>query len=439
MKLRVFQSDKGDCLLLEAATGELVLCDGGIGKSMKERVRAELGQLHVQGREIEYVYVSHVDNDHINGVLELLGDAWNWKQFDSGQADSEPEGPRPPVIKGVLHNGFKDQLAEVDMTLEKITQAAAAAPALEQPGGGVTVLAAPSTQAMSQIVARVTDIPESLELDRLIAPDRLNIPLNKLPRARAPRRLLYAGHPRGSFQIGTMTFTLLGPTKRELESLKTGWINFLKEEGDALKERLDELDNRIVAFDVNRHSESGFSSRDWHGVPAFENVTVPNIASLMFMVEERVEGREEKKTLLLTGDGHQTFILAGLERTGFLEKGGKLHINVLKVQHHGSERNLKEDFAQRVTADHYVFCGNGEHENPDLGVIDIVFNSRQGPDDQSPFEFWFSTTPNLEEEGETARFDYFVRVQAHVADLQEQSGGRLTVHYNEGVGIDLPI
>ena len=40
MKLRIFQSAQGDCLLLEAKDKKLVLCDGGMRSSIKSHVRA---------------------------------------------------------------------------------------------------------------------------------------------------------------------------------------------------------------------------------------------------------------------------------------------------------------------------------------------------------------------------------------------------------------
>jgi hypothetical protein len=46
-------------------------------------------------------------------------------------------------------------------------------------------------------------------------------------------------------------------------------------------------------------------------------------------------------------------------------------VDVLKIQHHGSENNLDEQFARTVSADHYVFCGNGSHGNPETDVIDL--------------------------------------------------------------------
>jgi hypothetical protein len=113
----------------------------------------------------------------------------------------------------------------------------------------------------------------------------------------------------------------------------------------------------------------------------------------MFMVEEN------GKRLLLTGDSQQEKILEGLKATGYLDDG-YIHLDVLKVQHHGSEHNLDENFARHVSADHYIFCGNGTHGNPEPKVLDIVYKSRMGvkskltqaPDAKGKkFTFWFST------------------------------------------------
>ncbi len=50
MRLTIFESDQGDCLLLEGKSGHLVLCDGGMRRSMSEVVRQELSNL---GRAID--------------------------------------------------------------------------------------------------------------------------------------------------------------------------------------------------------------------------------------------------------------------------------------------------------------------------------------------------------------------------------------------------
>ena len=95
---------------------------------------------------------------------------------------------------------------------------------------------------------------------------------------------------------------------------------------------------------------------------------------------------------------------------------------------------MDEDFASKVSADHYIFCGNGEHENPDLRVIDILFNSRSDDDDK--FHFWFSTTSALQNEG-TKKREYFAELEEHVDELKGDSGGRLKLHFNQHAFIEL--
>jgi beta-lactamase superfamily II metal-dependent hydrolase len=78
----------------------------------------------------------------------------------------------------------------------------------------------------------------------------------------------------------------------------------------------------------------------------------------MFLVEEN------NKTLLMTGDGHSRDILKGLKAAKRLDANGGLHVDILKVQHHGSEHNIDKDFTRVISADNYIFCGNGSHTNP---------------------------------------------------------------------------
>jgi hypothetical protein len=430
MELRIFQSDKGDCILLESKTGELVLCDGGMSASLKEHVRDELSLLRDADppRALELVYVSHIDSDHISGVLQLLKDEVEWRVYDHHQASGtpikKPRVPRPPVIKGILHNAFRDQIGQNQKAIEQML--AATAPSLFATAVPQLVDAAREMQDIA------TSIPEALQVSRLVSADALDIPVNRPPGAHGPARLLFAGQPTDTFSVGAMRFTLVGPTKSELESLRDGWQTWLRENKERVRKLRAELKRRVESFAAGALDGSPFDLRDWNGIPDHEGVSAPNVASLMYLVEE------DGKTLLLTGDGQQDFILAGLERIGVLADGGGAHLDVLKVQHHGSENNMDKEFARRVSAKHYVFCGNGEHGNPDLRVIDIVARSRlsksagtralAAPAD-APFHFWFSTHSSMLEEGSEKR-EAFEAVERRVAKWVAQSDGRMRAHYN---------
>jgi len=103
---------------------------------------------------------------------------------------------------------------------------------------------------------------------------------------------------------------------------------------------------------------------------AFVDKSVPNLSSLVLLA------KVDDKTMLLTGDARGDKILEGLEAIGAIEADGTLHVDILKVPHHGSSNNAALEFFERISADHYVFSGNGEHGNPERETLEMLFEAR---------------------------------------------------------------
>ena len=149
------------------------------------------------------------------------------------------------------------------------------------------------------------------------------------------------------------------------------------------------------------------------------------------------------QTALLTGDGHQDHILSGLERQCFLQQNAGLHVDVLKVQHHGSNHNMDETFTRRISATHYVFGANGDYGNPDDDVLDAIFESRFGaadkralaaPGGNAKVHFWFSTSSQMVPEGSKRTRFKAIETKVKAWALQQN---RLVLHLNEGASIPL--
>jgi glyoxylase-like metal-dependent hydrolase (beta-lactamase superfamily II) len=433
MNIRIYQSSKGDCLLIEGSNGGRVLCDGGMSSSMRDHVRESLSRLD----GIDAVYVSHIDQDHISGVLALLQDLLAWKVFRHHDARGDgdvrrPTVPEPPVVGGIWHNAFHHLITRNRGAIEDLL--AAAAPALH--GTGLAEM----TQAGDEMENIANSIPEAMEVSALIQPELLNIPLNRPPGRSGAGELLLIEEPNDPFRIGSMSFQLIGPSKKQLRRLRKGWDNWLRENRDRVTEIRREIARRVSEFASGSLDGMPFDLGDWNGVPDFEDVTVPNTASLMFLVEDA--GR----TVLLTGDSHHDLVLEGLEDTGNL-RPGHIHVDVLKVQHHGSEHNVDRNFCRRVSADHYVFCGNGSSGNPEREVLQMFCESRIGPGpnralapeaEGRPFHFWFSTTAAHQPRGSRDR-QSFEQTERIVDELRQGSNGRLEVHFNERDFIDLQL
>lgn len=79
--IKMFPAKSGDCFLIEFIKADFrVLIDGGFLETYRMSLRPYLKQLNGEGKRINLMIISHIDQDHINGLKALLkenGDAAN--------------------------------------------------------------------------------------------------------------------------------------------------------------------------------------------------------------------------------------------------------------------------------------------------------------------------------------------------------------------------
>jgi beta-lactamase superfamily II metal-dependent hydrolase len=430
MKLTVFQAGKGDSLLLRAEDGTTILADGGMYDAYKEHVAPALGAIHASGGELDLLYVSHIDQDHISGVLELFKDELNWRvvayQRRNGNDDApSPDRPRPPKVKHLWHNAFHEQVPDNAGEIEDLL--AAQAPVLEASARASLRKEAPVYRELA------TSISEGIELSRRAGIEQLRIPLNK----HFEGRLALVREDQRPIRVGGFKLTVIGPFREDLEVLRTKWNEWLtkhRRQHEDLKRRMRRESERLPTTELEllheplRAAAGGLGDRS--------DVTPPNLASLMLLAE--ADGR----TVLLTGDGHAREIVRGLKEAGRLDAQGRIHVDVLKVQHHGAVANLTPAFAREVTADAYVFCGDGEHGNPEPRVVREIIDARLGSNGtpaagpRRQFKLLFNSSSQSSPD----------RYQEHMRDLEKEvakrvgeSGGRLKFSFATGSSFNLTL
>ncbi len=380
----MFHAGDGDCLLLTSTRPDAagveqeyhVLVDGGRKEAFRDNARRVLYALP----RIDLAYVSHIDDDHISGVLGITEDAVQWKVYrhleERGESPSKPSFPEPPPIEEIWHNSLFELVGD---DLEPDTAGALATSA--------RLLAGAMEEEARLEAQRVDDLAtgerSAMELSRRISDRQLGIKRNR-PR----NRLMQLGN--SSYRrIGPFTLQVLAPTEEAITALRADWAAWIRNNHEALKKLQAEMlvdEGRLGALDAHRVVEPLASSSLGSG-----GITPPNLASLMLFVRDR-----QAVTVLLAGDGSSEDVLAGLEHYGRLDDSGRIHVSALKVQHHGAVANVSADFVDRVTADHYLFCGNGAHHNPERDVIEAFAAARLGIDrmpiwPNRDFHFWFSS------------------------------------------------
>ncbi len=84
MKITVFHAADGDCFLVtsSAAPVRRILVDGGRKASYEANTRKVLGKLRDNDDKLDVICVSHIDDDHISGILRLVEDEVEWRAFE---------------------------------------------------------------------------------------------------------------------------------------------------------------------------------------------------------------------------------------------------------------------------------------------------------------------------------------------------------------------
>jgi beta-lactamase superfamily II metal-dependent hydrolase len=333
--LDVRRAHKGDSLLLHYGSEQeprLIVIDGGPGDVYHPHLRPRLDQikeahgLEEQPLRIDVLMVSHVDDDHINGILELTSEL---------RSATDEERPLPYRVLSLWHNSFDELLKTKPEQLEAEASFGTAALSGEEEVADDEELDAAKVLA---------SIPQGHQL-RTDA-KFLKWPINK---EFGTELVMATDKPEVVTLHKTLKLTVAGPMNRELKKLQNAHDEWLKD----------------LAAKKKKKSGSPVAA-----LAAYTDVSVPNLSSIVLLAE--VEG----KRMLLTGDARGDKILEGLGLAGLLDEAGKLHVDLLKGPHHGSARNVEQEFFERVTADHYVFSGDGQHGNPERETLEMLFDAR---------------------------------------------------------------
>jgi len=422
MKIKVYRSGNGDCLLIESADGKRILADGGVPKTYERHIAEPLGSLRDNGEHIDVAYVSHIDRDHIGGILAMLDNEVAWRVFDfqtqQGRDWDRPDRPRPPEIAAIWHNAFFDDVTKNTPDAVDILARTGSVFAYARDQADL-VAAAEQTHFLGQSVG------DAIEVTRRIGEAQLGIPLN--PEFDGKFMVRKSAAP--DVTVGSIDVHVLAPTKTELEKLRREWNGWLDDKKDYLA-RLLRPHERDEARLPSEQPDTllRVAERQAIALSSSHGVTPPNLASLVVLLEEN------GTRALMTGDAADETIIDGLKALDLIDGDDGIHVDVLKVPHHGADNSYSDTFADTVIADHYVFCGDGHSHNPEPDVIDGYLRARLGRDGApsphpkagEPFTFWFNCSSALSSDSHR---DFWQAHEDKLTPLMADSSGRFTVNF----------
>ena len=346
--IEMLPAQQGDALWIEygsATKPHRILVDGGTPPTA-EAIRTRVGGMKPSDRSFELLIVTHIDTDHIGGILKLLADRTLGLTFDDVWFNAWPQ------IEGIGtgHTLGTAEEPDVDQVLGPVD------------GEILNRLLDFRGSALARGWNRAFG---SARDTRVAIPDRGDLPVVTLP--------------------GGMRLTVLGPSLARLRKLRTNWEDVIRETKLTDAER----DALVTAGARRRGLTLGTSDLPDAAAKKFSADTTPANGSSIIVLAEF-----EKKTALLTGDAYAGEIVKGVDRylNGQTPRPDRLKVNLVKLPHHGSRKNTSVPMIEKLDCQRFLISSSGAiFKHPDREAIARVLVGR-GPGVDLGFNYDVPTT-----------------------------------------------
>lgn len=366
LRIEMLPAAHGDCLWIEygnGATVHRILIDGGPAHAYPA-LRERILHLPASERRFALLVITHVDADHIEGVIRLLLDAQALHcQFDRiwfngrDQLNAVPDPAGHPLgalqgeILGMLiadyeartgtrvwNLGFERALAAIDRTQTVL-------PTVDLPGDCRLTLLSPDHERLLTLKDRWKK-----ELDRAhVQSGDVATLRRKLAASRSLRPL---GDVLGSEDGDELVEA--GERRYELPA----------DDDSDLRAGLEDTLGR----------GSGEAGAD---APFGSDASAANGSSIAVLLE--YPAAAPKVRLLLAGDAWPGVLESSIT-TLLGDPGGRLAIDAFKLPHHGSVANLSPSLLARLRCSHYLVSTSGAlFRHPHKRALELILEHHSGP------------------------------------------------------------
>lgn len=299
LKVEMLAAQQGDAVWIEYGTRtsvHRVLMDAGTPASAAA-IRDRIARLPESQRRFDLLVVTHIDTDHIGGVLKLLAE-------------------RPPglTFDDVWFNGWEH---------------------IKRAGG--SRLGPIDGEIMSTFLTKL-GWPWNAGFDG------------------GPVMVPREGPPPQKRLRGGLRLTVLSPFERQLSRLRTSWRSVVQAAGldphdperwARLLEKIAQKGLRSsllgARLEVNALARSVFQS----------DTAVANGSTIALLAEF------EGKSCLISGDAFAPVLVEGIGRLLHARGQSRLSVDAFKVPHHGSRFNVSNDLLKSVVSPEYLFSTSG--------------------------------------------------------------------------------
>jgi len=340
MHLEIFPANNGDSFLLQLEN-IIILIDGGYVDTYKNYIKPKLVALAKENKKISHLIVTHIDNDHISGIIKFI---------EENKKDSIIE------INNIWHNSFRHINCIDDNLIFK-------------------------GKSLSKLVINYTIKEEKNIVEKNISAvqgSTLASLIHKYQYSWNSEFNQNAISTDNELEIKIsedILIKILSPNNDKLKDLKKYWKKELFKKGFSsdsdLSDFTEDAFEYILSLEKERKrlqkknvsSSTSFNIEKFLHEPFEEDDTATNGSSISFIIEFK------NTKLLFLADSHPTVIISSLKKH-YNQEEFPLQFDLVKVSHHGSKNNTSTELLNYIDSNRFVFSTNGlTHNHPDNETI----------------------------------------------------------------------
>ena len=396
-QVKMFAASNGDAFLIKdkSLDGSAVLIDGGFASTYQNEIRSELAAMGREGRALDLVIATHIDADHISGLIKFF--------TDNGSASS----PRIVEVRRVWHNSLRSMPVPSSRPRRELSR------------------------DDDSLIYEIRRMGFTLSHE----PSRPDEEIGAKQGSSLAALLLKGGYTwnestgRSAIDSSTSELALgsnsrvsvLGPKPERLEALVRQWIAELQRlglignvlEGERFDDAFEFLNaaekmSRRLNFEEIGHSQKSDKPLQEAYLP---DDSLNNGSSIAVCIET------PSSNMLFLGDSWAEDIEEVIEKRA--HKRLPLVFDAIKISHHGSMRNTSCRLLALVDSPIFLISTNGaKHGHPDLPVLHEIV------DRPSAFV-------------RHLHFSYSTPESRQIANYKSRSGAAFTVHENSNDWINI--
>ncbi|WP_455591922.1 MBL fold metallo-hydrolase [Bacteroides sp.] len=337
MEIKILPANNGDCIIIYSDDRAIVI-DGGYGLTYTNFLKPELESFVSQGGHVSLLVVTHIDKDHISGIIKMLREQQQVHTID---------------IHNIWHNSYR-HLQNTDMIIVSD----------KEEDVNVHDICIEGNEGIQDANAVQGSTLASLIL-------RSGIAWNSQFNGNAVNANI-----RQEIDIEDFSIKLLSPTTNCLEELKIEWYTELFKKGIFQTSHSNEYWDDAFEFLLSKDKPAFISQRRNAGsVFDMENLlktkyipdtSVTNGSSIAFVLEEK------GKRMLFLGDSASETIVEQLKKI-YSDAQRPIWFDMVKLAHHGSFNNSCPEFFNLVDSDKWVISTDGSiYDHPDQETLAYI-------------------------------------------------------------------